>query len=89
VSPHDPQQGVVADRQHQPAGKTRRRSSAEREPKVMDDVVEPRRAPRPRHQHGVVEALGENAPPAQHGVAMETPRPDDEPNWLPSHRQVR
>ncbi len=47
ASPHDPQQGVVANRQHQPAGKTRRRPSAECEATVMDIVVEPRRAPRP------------------------------------------
>ena len=87
--PHDPQQRVVAHRQHEPAREARRRPSAERQPEVMDDVVEPRRSPRPGRQHVGVEALGENAPPAQDGVAVEPSDHDHQANRPPRHRQIR
>jgi hypothetical protein len=42
---HDPQQGIVADRQHQPLGKARSGSAAEREPEVVDDTLQALRSP--------------------------------------------
>lgn len=46
-----------------------------------------------RRAHGAknlgVEALRKDAPAAEHRVAVETPRPHDEPNRLARHRQIR
>lgn len=46
-SSHDPQQGVVADGQHESLGKARCRSSAECQAQMMDNALQPRRATRP------------------------------------------
>ena len=44
-SPNDPKQRVVADRQHQPLGKTSRRPAAKRQPQMMDEMLQPRGPP--------------------------------------------
>src|SRR5206468_9316854 len=44
----DTKKGVVAHRKHQSPSETRRRAAAQSKPEVMDDIIEPARAPRPR-----------------------------------------
>jgi hypothetical protein len=44
TSAHDPQQRVLADRQHEPPRQARSRAAAERNPEVVDDCVEAGRA---------------------------------------------
>ena len=56
-----PQQGIVADRQHEPLGEACCRPAAERQPQVMDDVFEPCR-PTPSKRNDVFsEPLREEA----------------------------
>ena len=43
--------GVIAYRKHQSASETRRGATAESKPKVLDDIIEPASAPRPRRQN--------------------------------------
>ena len=40
-SPHDPQQRVVADRQHEASGKTGARPTAQRQAEMMDNGLQP------------------------------------------------
>ena len=63
TSPHHSQQRILADG-HQPTRKAGGRPSANREPEMMHDVIEPRRSARPRSKHVGVEAFGEYAPTA-------------------------
>jgi len=49
--------------QRQPAGKARRGPFAQRQPQVVDDVVEPGSAPFPRRQNLGVEALRKDGRP--------------------------
>src|SRR5665213_1934589 len=44
-SPNHPKQRVVADRQHQALGEASGRPAAEREPQMMDEMLQPRRSP--------------------------------------------
>jgi hypothetical protein len=55
---------------------------------VVDDIIEPARAPRPRRQNAVLEALREDAPTAQISPATETARHDDEAYRPTCQRQV-
>lgn len=64
ASSDDPQQSILADRHHEATRKAGRRSAAKCETKVMDDMIETRRSARPRGKHVIVEALGEDPPPA-------------------------
>lgn len=50
MAAHHPQQGVVADRQHQPAGEPGRGAPAQGEAQMMDDVIEPGGPPCPGYQ---------------------------------------
>lgn len=77
---YDPQQRIFADRQHEPSRKVRRRSSAQRQAKVMDDAIQPCRAPRRWRQCAVDEALGEDLSPAQDGIAAKTASSHNELN---------
>lgn len=63
-SSHDPQQGVVADGQHEWLGKACFRSSAECQAQMMDNALQPRRATRPDRDNMVSEPLGKNLPAA-------------------------
>lgn len=42
---HDPQQGVIADRKHQPFGEARAWPAAERKPEMVDDALQAHRSP--------------------------------------------
>jgi len=61
VPAHDPQQGVFADRQHQPPRERGRRSTTQGYAEMMHDCLEPRGAPRRSFSHRVAELLGKNA----------------------------
>jgi hypothetical protein len=76
----DPQQRVIAHRQHEPLRETRRRAPAQGKSEVVDHIVEPGRSSRPRRQHTVIKALGENAARTQNRVTAEAPRNNHEPN---------
>lgn len=64
-----PQQGIVADRQHEPLGEACCRPAAERQPQMMDDVFEPCR-PTPSKRNDVFSEPLREDPPA----AMRPPR---------------
>ncbi|ANV23037.1 hypothetical protein BA939_26765 [Rhizobium sp. S41] len=64
ASPHDAQQRIVADRQHQPFGKGGRWPATQCKSEMMDDVVKPGGSPRRRRENVSVEALGEDSPTA-------------------------
>jgi len=69
-----PQQGIVADRQHEPLGEACCRPAAERQPQVMDNVFEPCR-PTPSKRNDVFsEPLREDPPAAMRHLACEAPR---------------
>ena len=85
---NDPQQSIVAHRQHKSTGKTRRWAATQRKAKVMDDKIEPCRPPRPRRKSAVIEAFSENALIAQNSNAAETARHDHEANRPPRQRQI-
>ena len=84
----DPQQLILGDRQHEPTCKAGRRPPAERETKVMDNMIETRRPACPWGKHVSVEALGENALPAQNGPALEPTRPHHQANQTSHDRQA-
>jgi len=65
------QQGVVADRHHQSAGDSRRRSPTQSKPEMMDDMIKPRSTPGPRRQDICLEALGKDPSATQHCVTVE------------------
>ena len=89
VPSYDAQQRVVAHRQHQPAGETRRGPATQGKPEMVDDMVEPSGPTRPRRQHVLIKALNKNAPPAEDGVTMKSPRHDDEPNRPTRQGEIR
>jgi hypothetical protein len=64
VPTHDTQQGVFADRQHQPPRQRGGGATTQGDAKVMDDRLEPRCATGRSASHRVTERLGENVPPA-------------------------
>jgi len=88
MSPDGAQQRVVADRHLQPARKAGGGSAAERKRQMMHDLIEPRRATRPRRQDIGVEAFGENPTRTHSGVAAKSPRQKDEPNNSTGDRQI-
>jgi hypothetical protein len=59
VPAHDAQQGVFADRQHQPPRQRGRRSTTQGYAEMMDDRLQPRGAPSRSTGHRVAELLGE------------------------------
>ena len=59
-------------------GKPRAGPTTEREPEVMDDLLQPRGASREGGQDTVREALGEDLPPTGSCVTPEAPRQDFE-----------
>jgi hypothetical protein len=56
---------------------------------MVDDTVEAGGSPCPRGQNVLFKALGEDAPAAQHRVAVKPSRHDDEPNRLARNGQIR
>jgi hypothetical protein len=88
ASANNPQQGVVAHRQHQSASETRGWPPSERKPEMMNEAVQPRGSPSPRRQDVGAEALGENCAATRSGVASKTPCDDTEPNLPARQRQI-
>jgi len=58
--PDHAQQRIVADRQLHPGGKTRSGPAAQREPKLLDDMVETIGPARPRRKDAVTKTLRED-----------------------------
>jgi hypothetical protein len=77
---NDSQKRVVAHRQHQATGKTRRRTAAQGETEMMDEVIEPLSSARRRSQHIGAEALDENAARTAGLVTAKAPGDNDQPN---------
>ena len=61
LAPHDTQQGVIADGQHQPLGEAGRRPTPECQSEMMDEAFEPSRPPGSNRKHIIPKALGEDA----------------------------
>jgi hypothetical protein len=72
ASSDDTKKGVIAHRKHESPSETCRRAATESKPEVVDDIIEPARAPRPQRQNAVLEALREDTPTAQISPATET-----------------
>ena len=79
----DAQQGIIAHRQHQPPGKACRRAAAEGKPQMVNEMIQPSRAARPRRQQTAVKPLGEDPTAAQRGVSVESARHDQQTNRAP------
>jgi hypothetical protein len=71
-----PQQCVVAHRHHQAVGKSRRRSAAERQTKVVDDCLQQLGAPTVTSQRTAIELFAEDSSATQNGIAPEPTRHD-------------
>src|SRR5262249_17375098 len=61
---HYTKKSVVADLKHQSPSETRGRAATKSKPEVVDDIIEPASAPRPRRQNIILEAFGEDDPAA-------------------------
>ncbi len=75
---HHAQQGVVAGRDHETASEVRGGSPAQSQAEMMHEIVQTCRAPAPRRQDPGSKALGEDAAPAEHRVAIEPSRQQHE-----------
>jgi hypothetical protein len=85
-SPHNPQQSIVAHRQHQSLGEARCRPAAECQPQMVDDAFQPCRPARPGRENIVPEPFGENPPPTMRYLANEPSRDHAEAYLLlPAH----
>jgi hypothetical protein len=69
--------------EHQPSGKTRRRSAAESKPEVVDETCG---SSCPGRQQVVVKSFCKDMPTTEHGVAAEPTDLDQQPNWTTSER---
>jgi hypothetical protein len=76
TSMHDSQQCVVAHRNHQTIGKGRSGPASRRQTKMVDDHLEPLRAPSITSQNAVIELFAEDAPPAQNCITPESASQD-------------
>jgi len=88
-APNHAQQRIVADRDHQPLGKARRRTTAKRQAKVMHDQFQSPCPARHRSQHILAKSLGEDATAAEHGIAPEAPNQNFELDPPACNREVR
>lgn len=75
--------------QQKASREARRRPAAERQPKTMHDVIEPRRAARPLVEYALVETLGENPPSTMCRFAIKAAHREAQPDFSPCARQVR
>jgi hypothetical protein len=88
-SADNPQQGVVADRQHQPLGEARCRPATERQAQMMDDIFQPGRPARPGRENIIAEPLGEDTLRTMRHRADEPARDHPEVYLLTGAGQVR
>src|SRR3984885_9241352 len=87
--PNNPQQGVIAHRQHQSLGEARCRSAAECQPQMVDDAFQPCRPARPGCENIVTEPFGENPPPTMRYLANKPSRNHAEAYLLAGTGQIR
>jgi hypothetical protein len=88
-SPNNPQQGVIAHRQHQSLGEARCRSAAECQPQMVDDAFQPCRPARPGWENIVTEPFSKNPPPTMRHLTNEPPRDHPQAYLLAGARQIR
>lgn len=86
--PDHAQQRVVADRQHQPLREAGSRSAAQREPEVLDNLIETIRPAGSLREDAITKALGENLPAAEDFIAPEAADEDPEFNASAAERKV-
>ena len=86
---HDPQQGILADRQHQPPRQRGRGPTAQGNAEMMDDRLEPRCAPSGSAGDRIAERLGENAAPATGLSAAKSANRDTHLNGATVRGQVQ
>jgi hypothetical protein len=82
------QQRILTHWQHQPFCEACRRSTAKRQTEVMDDRVQPRRAPGRWSQHPFSEAFSEDLASAQDGIATEAAGDHQKLYDPPRERQI-
>jgi hypothetical protein len=88
-SPNNPQQSVVAHRQHQSLGEARCRPAAECQPQMVNDAFRPCRPARPGRENIVPELFSENPPPTMRYFANEPSRDHAEAYLLACTWQIR
>lgn len=86
--PDHAQQRIVADRKHQPLREACSRSAAQREPKVLDDMIETIRPAGSRREDAVTKALREDLVAAENRIAPEAPDEDLELDASAAKREV-
>lgn len=86
---HDPQKRILAYRQHQPPGQARCGPSAQSQPEVMGNALEPDGAPGMAGDHIRSKAFSEDLPPTPDSIAAEAPCPDQELDRSTGQRQIR
>jgi len=84
----DAEESIVADRHHQAASETGRRPAAQGEREMLHDMVESSRAPGQRREHFLVKTFSEDAPTAEHRVAVKASRAKRKVDPASSHRQI-
>jgi len=82
------QQRVVAHRQHQATAEGGPGPACERQPEVVEDGVEPRRAPRARGHELTCEPFREDPPSALWHLAAQPAYFNSQPNATTSARQI-
>ena len=88
-SPNNPQQSIVAHRQHQSLGKARCRPAAQCQPQMVDDAFQPCRPARPGRENIVPEPFSENPPPTMKYLANEPSRDHAEAYFFACTGQIR
>jgi hypothetical protein len=88
ASPDDTQQGIVADRKHEPLRHRSARTPAQSKRKIMHDGVKTAGSPGARSKQIITVPLGEDAPAAQDRIAPETARQDCQRYQSTAKRQI-
>jgi hypothetical protein len=89
VPAHDAQQGILAHRQHQAPRQGGRGPTTQGDAEMVDDRLEPRRAPSRSTGDRVAEGLGENATPAAGFSAAKSANRDANLNGATVRGQVQ
>jgi hypothetical protein len=88
VPAHHTQQRIFADWQHQPPRQSRGKAAAQGNAEMVDNRLQPRRAPSRSAGHRVIEPLGEDAAPATALNAAKSANRDPQLNRATVRRQV-
>ena len=89
ASTHYAQQGVFAGWDHEAASEACGRATSQGQAKAVHEIIQTGGAPTPRRQDLGSEALGKNATPAEHRVAVKPPRQQHELHRPARPGQVR